>query len=329
MAKVNATYNRYLAGVFRRLLRWFNIELHPFLIVREDLQPLPADLVSLNPNYTFAQLTEAELPGIHALRPDMRLSRYEEFLRTGKECFGIFDHAGTGKEPGTSEPGKLIAKMWLNLESFNSAVYQRPLQADEAYLFDAFANPEYRGQNLAPYLRLRCYQRARQLGRTRIYSISDFTNTAARKFQVKARCTEPATHGLRQTLQPPLGGNYIVALSADRRTLMQLQIDRLHVADLSPADFFSRYYQTEQPVLVSGLTARPQWRASTTHLGHCPPQQRTASNRPYRGKPDTVACTASRAAAGYRGTRQKGYRAQGATIKIVDAARGSLHSPAL
>ena len=170
------TFNRYLAGVLRRLHR-IGIELHPFFLVREGMVEQSSESIALNPQYQFSQLDENDLPGIHNLRPGMDINRYANMIRRGTLCFGIKDE------------GKLIAKMWVNLEEYNSALYSQPLQADEAYLFDAFANPDYRGQNLAPYLRLKCYQAAISRGRTRIYSISDFTNTPARKFKQKLGAT--------------------------------------------------------------------------------------------------------------------------------------------
>lgn len=176
---MNKTYNRLLRGVLRRLLR-VGIDIHPFLLVREALQ---ADLprVDIDPRFEFSELNEEDLPGIHALRPGMKIERYRDFLRDdGKLCFGLKDQ------------DRLVAKMWIDTETINSAQYSRPLESDEAYLFDAFSSEEHRGQNLAPYLRVRCYERIRQLGRRRIYSISEFTNTPARRFKEKLGAKDAA-----------------------------------------------------------------------------------------------------------------------------------------
>lgn len=168
---LNKTYNRYLEGAFRRL-RKVGIDLHPCLLVREAIE---ADLphVDIDPRFEFSELGEDDLPGIHNLRPGMSLDRYRRLLTAGKLCFGLKDQ------------GRLVAKMWIDLDEINSVLYSRPLAADEAYLFDAFSDEAYRGQNLAPFLRVKCYERIRSLGRTHIYSISDYTNTPARRFKQK------------------------------------------------------------------------------------------------------------------------------------------------
>lgn len=170
----NPTIARWVAGINRRLAK-VGIHLHPFFITREGLETDIGSDLELDTRFQMTELSEADLRGIHGLRPDMSIERYGQFLREGKRCFGIWDQE------------KLIAKMWLNFDDFNSAIYARPLKDDEAYLFDAFSNPVYRGKNLAPILRVRCYAEARRLGRHKIYSITDFSNIPAQKFKAKLK----------------------------------------------------------------------------------------------------------------------------------------------
>lgn len=175
---MNKTYNRYLAGVLRRL-RIVGVDLRPCLLVREAIERDLAQ-VDIDPRFEFCELNEDDLPGIHSLRPGMSVDRYRKLLRSGKRCFGLKDQ------------GRLVAKMWIDLDEINSVLYSRPLTANEAYLFDAFSSEAYRGQNLAPFLRVRCYQQIRALGRTQIYSISDYTNTPARRFKEKLGARDAA-----------------------------------------------------------------------------------------------------------------------------------------
>ncbi len=176
---MNRTYNRCLEGVLRRLRR-VGVDIRPCLLVREDLPGPPAAEITIDPQFRFCQLNEDDLPGIHRLRPGMSLERYRDFLRSGKLCYGLKDG------------DRLVAKMWIDLERINSVLYNRPLETDEAYLFDAFADEAYRGRNLAPYLRQRCYGEVRARGRRRIYSISEFTNTPARRFKAKLGAVDVA-----------------------------------------------------------------------------------------------------------------------------------------
>ena len=143
---------RYLKGILWRL-RKLGIYLHPLLIVREAMTPPEAE-VTIDPKFELAQLTEQDLPAIAQLRPDMKIERYQDHFQSGKLCFGLWDGE------------RLAANMWVDLKEFNSAYYKRALQDYEAYFFDAFTDDDYRGQNLAPYLRLKCEAEVRATGRT-------------------------------------------------------------------------------------------------------------------------------------------------------------------
>jgi GNAT superfamily N-acetyltransferase len=165
------TQYRYLKAIIWRL-RKLGVYLHPLLIVREAMAPTESE-ISIDPKFDYLQLTEADLPDVAQLRPTMDIERYRRFLREGKLCFGLKDGA------------RLVANMWMDLKEINSAYYKRPLQDHEAYLFDAFSDNDYRGQNLAPYLRLKCYAEAHARGRTDVYSYTDFVNVPARRFKAK------------------------------------------------------------------------------------------------------------------------------------------------
>jgi len=52
-------------------------------------------------------------------------------------------------------------------------------------LFGAYTDPSYRGQNLAPLMRLNCYAALRAIGRDTIFSYTDYSNTVARRFKQK------------------------------------------------------------------------------------------------------------------------------------------------
>ncbi len=173
---MNSNFHRYLRGTLRRLGK-VGVSIVPCFLVREAQDPVALDAASrkirVDPKISFCSLTENDLPGIHQLRPDMSIERYRDFLRCGMLCFGLKDG------------DHLAAKMWMNFHDINSALFSRKLTAQEAYLFDAYSDENYRGKNLAPYLRLKCYVEAQKHGRKDIYSITEFANTPARKFKEK------------------------------------------------------------------------------------------------------------------------------------------------
>jgi hypothetical protein len=94
-------------------------------------------------------------------------------LNEEKKCFAAKYH------------GKLAAFTWCDFESCHDEFYTFTLKENEAYLFDAYTLMPYRGQNLAPYLRFKCYQALEALGRDRFYSISLYFNEPAMKFKRK------------------------------------------------------------------------------------------------------------------------------------------------
>ena len=173
---MNSTFHRYLQGILRRLGK-AGVSITPCFFVREALDSVALEIafrdIRIEPEFTFCALTEDDLPEINRLRPNMGIHRYRDYMRAGMLCFGLKD----GEH--------LAAKMWINFRSINSELYSRPLTEREAYLFDAYSDENYRGKNLAPHLRLKCYAEAQARGRGEIYSITDFTNTSARKFKAK------------------------------------------------------------------------------------------------------------------------------------------------
>ena len=84
--------------------------------------------------------------------------------------------------------------MWCDLDEFYHPTHPHKLTADEAYLFLAYVDPDYRGQGLAPKMRAAAYAALRELGRSKFYSYSGFFNTAARRFKAKLGARE---EGLR------------------------------------------------------------------------------------------------------------------------------------
>ena len=86
---------------------------------------------------------------------------------------------------GAKRDGRLVAFTWCNLIWCKSEGVSFPLNDDEAYLFDAYTASDLRGQGLAPALRYRLYEELAQMGRTKLYSISERFNAPALRFKLK------------------------------------------------------------------------------------------------------------------------------------------------
>ena len=110
----------------------------------------------------------AEMPG--------RFGSLEEFSRNFKEekkCIGV------------QHKGKIVAFTWCNLSKCDSRMLKFDLKQNEAYIFDAFTHPAYRGMGLAPFMRLQLYQLMKKHGRHRFYSITEAFNRSAIKLKHK------------------------------------------------------------------------------------------------------------------------------------------------
>jgi hypothetical protein len=81
--------------------------------------------------------------------------------------------------------GETMAFVFVNLTCCRSIFASFILKDNEAYLFSQYTYYNYRGKNLAPYLRYELYRRLLSMGRTRFYSITEYLNTPALVFKNK------------------------------------------------------------------------------------------------------------------------------------------------
>lgn len=123
------------------------------------------------------QLTEDDAVQLAAIatRPQ-DTERIRDRLRRGNIGVGAFDGE------------RLVSYTWCDLERFGGIGQKTPrrdLMHDEAYLYDAYTLPEYRGHALVPHLRSELYKLLAAIGRRRIYSVSLYFNRSARRFKAK------------------------------------------------------------------------------------------------------------------------------------------------
>ena len=101
-------------------------------------------------------------------------------LEKGQLCYGV------------KYGGKPVSFNWFDLGEFSFDRHRFPMKDSEAYLFDAHTHMDFRGKQLAPYVRYQSYKELARMGRTRLYSASDYFNTPSIKFKkkLKAKLTE-------------------------------------------------------------------------------------------------------------------------------------------
>lgn len=160
---------KLLKGITRRLDR-LGLHVEPFLVVREGgVDAMPVG----QPSWRGGFLEAADIGELMRLEPGKTARQIEARIASGHLCFGI------------KVGSRVIAKMWCDLDEFNYLPNRRLLSSDEVYLYGAFADPEFRGQGLAPYMRAMCYEALRVRGRTRFISYTHYFNHSARRFKAK------------------------------------------------------------------------------------------------------------------------------------------------
>ena len=97
-----------------------------------------------------------------------------KLLEKGSKCFAV------------KVKGKIAAFTWCEFDVFDYPPKKEfKLKENEAFLFDMYTLRAYRGHNLAPFVRYRCYEELAKMGRDVLYSYSDYFNTPALRFKSK------------------------------------------------------------------------------------------------------------------------------------------------
>ena len=162
--------------VFIDALSKLGIRIEPFDLFLEGLDrgerpARPGWLEGGSVNFLAREdMTElARMPG-----RDFSQDELEGRLRSGQLCLGV------------RHQEKIIAFTWCHLTECRIETHRLfELSADEASLFDAYTLADYRGRNLAPWMRYRCYEEMAKLGRQCCFSVTIIFNTPAVRFKEK------------------------------------------------------------------------------------------------------------------------------------------------
>ena len=92
---------------------------------------------------------------------------------------------GNYRALGLYDENRLAAFTMVEYGSFKNYGKQFKMEANEAYLTNMYTFEDYRGQNLAPYLRYQCYKQLQQEGKNQFYSITQYFNKSSLKFKAK------------------------------------------------------------------------------------------------------------------------------------------------
>jgi GNAT superfamily N-acetyltransferase len=159
-----------LNGRFSRLT---GIELDVFYLVREGEFRGEPEWQTSYPDFKPVLLSREDL---ELIAPDY----------SGNDIAGLRSRYDRGHIcVGLKHEDSFAAVTWADLKECNYESLHFAMAENEAYLYDAFTLPEYRGKGLAPYMRYQCYEQLKAMGRDRFYSVSAYLNKPAIRFKQK------------------------------------------------------------------------------------------------------------------------------------------------
>ncbi len=124
--------------------------------------------------FRFRVLTPGDMAGLSRIPGRSITERHLiQRLEKGHFCFGLM------------KGGDIVAFSWVNPQEGRSELCSFALRTHEAYFYDLYTVPAWRGNRLALHMRYHAYRYLFRQGLTEFYSVHDALNTPAVKFKQK------------------------------------------------------------------------------------------------------------------------------------------------
>lgn len=172
VVKNTIRHGLFLQGI-RHALSKIGIDIMPYYWVQEEVIPTNEPKLRTDQVFTFKRLTLLNLKDVISNSDSINEKKIIESFEDGHECVGLLFN------------NEIAAYMFIELQDFKIKKRVFSLKSDEAYLLNMFTLPKFRGKNLAPYLRYKCYRHLEDRGITAYFSVSNYYNKSAIKFKKK------------------------------------------------------------------------------------------------------------------------------------------------
>jgi len=161
--------------VIRNQLFKIGIEFSPYYLFQEGINVTEKpEIKGMDTDYSSELLKPEDMKTIGAINyAGFSEDKLLALLKTGELCLGI------------KHNNEIAAFMWVNFTELKYKSTTIHLKEDEAYLWFMYTRESYRGKNLAPFLRYKSYEMLKEMGRDKLYSISDYFNSPAVAFKKK------------------------------------------------------------------------------------------------------------------------------------------------
>lgn len=157
----------------QNLLLRIGIEINPFWIEREGLDLCQEPKLRDDPK--LYHLKDLDIAHVFELFENLQW-RTDTLRRELPDQYRVV---------GLCRGSEIGALMMIRFREFKCGSKVFPLQDTEAYLENMYTYENFRGKNLAPYLRYQCYKMLAEEGRNVCYSMTQCFNTSSLKFKAK------------------------------------------------------------------------------------------------------------------------------------------------
>jgi len=162
----------FLFGLRNQLAK-IGIDITPYYWVQEETEPCSEPIIKDDATYTVRYLNQEELKKVCNLKPGEDYDKMMEGVEKGQLIIGLETNH------------KIAAYTFVELNDFDFKGRKFELGPHEAYLLNMWTFHEYRGKNLAPYLRYQTYRLLQEKGLSTKYSITNYLNKSSIKFKNK------------------------------------------------------------------------------------------------------------------------------------------------
>jgi hypothetical protein len=178
ISKLQWLWNKMRYGlflqVFRNVLSRIGLEIKPYYWVQEGRTKISPPAIKGNEaDYALEFLGQDDMKTIGTRADGYNAEVLLQKLKNGKKCIGL------------KFKDEIAAFMWIDFNSCNFTPHPVSMKENEAYLFSMYTMHEFRGKNLAPYLRYKSYEFLKKHGKDTFYSVSEYLNYSTIKFKKK------------------------------------------------------------------------------------------------------------------------------------------------
>lgn len=184
----NRIKNGLILFSLRNLLSRTGIDIAPYFWVLEgsEAYKIPQIKGSIK-EYELVYLNTPEIEALGTYKTRLTMSELIEGFKNGQECIAL------------KRKNEIAVFMFIQYGSFNNFKKDFKLNDEDAYLLNMYTFDNFRGKNLAPYLRHKSYELLKKKGVKNIYSITDYFNKSSKRFKDKLKARNSILY-LRVTL---------------------------------------------------------------------------------------------------------------------------------